>query len=217
MTPFVNVLWSSAVEAFPSVEGAATSAENDATTTHVVTLPGGVTSGDLLLIFIRNMGDTPVYTTPTGWTLVGSIATNGVSYVYKRVADGGEGATVSITADSTGRSASIAARISGAHGDVEAEMTDGSLDAPSITPSWGAAKTLLIAYGSSRRVVNTLTAPSPFTGQVDSATDDTGSTLDGRVAIAFHDSEAASYNPDAWGSSGTVNRPQSGIVAVRPA
>jgi hypothetical protein len=64
-----------------------------ATTSHLVNMPAGVRSGDLLIAMFANSATASV-TTPTGWTLLDSVAQAGVRpSLYVRWADGTEAGT----------------------------------------------------------------------------------------------------------------------------
>lgn len=100
--------------AFPVVETTAESAQTAQTTTHVVTMPSGIASGDLLLVFMAGGGTAFTLNALTGWTeLIDENAARGLHALYRQ-ADGTEGASISLTSTVSDRSASIAYRISGA-------------------------------------------------------------------------------------------------------
>lgn len=85
-----------------SYVGAAQSSGN--VTTHSVTVPAGVSAGDLILVAFATAGT--VTATPAGYTLIDSGAGGNVTlWLYGRVADGSEsGTTVSFTISAAGRS-----------------------------------------------------------------------------------------------------------------
>lgn len=65
----------------------------------VLTLPSGVAAGDLLLIFFV-INASVTLTTPSGWSLVASSSTTVRTAIYSRIADGSEGASVTVTMSS---------------------------------------------------------------------------------------------------------------------
>lgn len=125
-------------------------------TNYSVTLPSGIQSGDMLLMFIGVDGATDVLT-HTGWTsLAESTANSEYRYILGRIADGTEGSSASFTSSATEGAAAVTYRITGARNGltsseiaissvVEQNSNVASADPPSLTPSWGSAKTLWIA------------------------------------------------------------------------
>ena len=108
--------------AFPTVATSATSKETAyGTSDFVVTLPTGVASGDLLLLYIiYNVAADRTYVTPSGWTRVARLFGNSAfeSYIYGRFATGAEStATFTKTREAGGTGggagAAIAYRITG--------------------------------------------------------------------------------------------------------
>jgi hypothetical protein len=221
VSPVVLILGSAAAQAFPVVAGMVGSSMGSLVTSHVVTLPSSIAAGNRLLIGIRISGASTTVTTPSGWVLTASRESSSSaasSRVFSRVADGAEGASVTITTSDTRRSASIAARITGATDIEGAFVAADSLDPPSVSPSWGSAMTLWFTFAGTKRTDNTLTAPSGYGNQVDaeSAANNT-SAAHARAAMAYRTNEASSENPNTWGSTGTLDLPHSATIAVRPA
>lgn len=144
--------------AFPVV-AATTSSESSATSSHTVNLPSGISSGHLLTIHITCRNSTLPITFPAGWTQIGSDYTSGgvasshnINADYYRIADGGEGATITVTTGGGGNAcASVSNRITGHHassapeGGTPASATSANPNPPSLSPSWGAEDTLWIA------------------------------------------------------------------------
>lgn len=147
-------------DGFPAVLATATTSDDAVTASHDVNLPAGISSGDLIII-ICNWGRPRAADTPSGWTLIDEVGTaDGTSFTtttaFYRVADGSEGSTVAVTtAALTSKMAATAYLIdAGTYGSIEADTdylnSTGSVDPPSLSPSWGSAKTLWIAAGGSR-------------------------------------------------------------------
>jgi hypothetical protein len=102
--------------AFPVVEGRAESTTTTASTSHTVSLPASIASGNLLIVVIAAVDGTTTFSA-TGWT-VGSTntmtgATHTTAWLYKK-ADGTEGTTFTLTSSNSCRSAEVSYRISGA-------------------------------------------------------------------------------------------------------
>lgn len=150
--------------AFP-VEQAAISdlaSRPSGTTDLVVDLPASIVSGELLLLFVAGNQSGGQLGTPTGWTLLDAQNADGSQWlhVFRRTADGGEGATVSIPASTSGAAvaSSWALRISGWN-NVEISLgvsnTTSSVDPDGLTPSWGALDTRWYAVGLGQGSTNT--------------------------------------------------------------
>jgi len=77
------------------------------TTTHLVTMPSGVVSGDLLLVLL-GIGSTNI-TTPTGWTAMTTSPDTTRYYAFYKVSNGTEGSSVNFVSSSTGRASSALA------------------------------------------------------------------------------------------------------------
>jgi len=144
---------------FPVVESTTTGQSNANTTSHSVTLPATVNSGDLLVAVFTVDGNSAVTwdnATAGTWTeLFNTTGSTAVRHLVRyKVADGTEdGLTLSIGTASEQASWRIL-RISGTTGNIEAgtPATAASTDThaefpntPSLTPSWGSKKTLWIA------------------------------------------------------------------------
>lgn len=136
---------------FPTVTARNNSNVNTAGTSHVVDLPTGIVSGNLLIVwFGTNTSITSV--TATGWSDLGidnvSAGNRSSVFLYK-VASGSEGSTVTFTTDASVRSAHISLCISGGSGTPQkAVAATGNSDQPNppnITPSGGVADYLFIA------------------------------------------------------------------------
>ncbi len=130
---------------FPVVE-ATNSGELEPSTSQSVTLPSGIQAGDLLIIvFVSGSGTISA----SGWSTLFNEPDSSSSIrlvVFYKTAAGSDTATIS---NSSGRVAAYTTyRISGHQGVPEAQTTTGTSttpDPPSLSPSWGLAKTLWIA------------------------------------------------------------------------
>lgn len=138
---------------FPVVAASAITDFSADQTSHVVNLPSGITSGDLLLLWFTMDGVAGnTVATPSGWTLVvdSITATNSdKGCLFSKVASGSEGSTVTVTSTGTAQSsACVALRITGASS-VEGQDTSspGSLLGIVLTPltPTASSKALLIS------------------------------------------------------------------------
>src|SRR5690606_28369422 len=114
--------------AFPTLVDSAIYESDDLSTTHNITLPSGITAGQLLVLLIRSRED--VALAVTGWETV--LGTDAEACFLARVADGSEGSTVAIPCVDDTRCAAISLLIDGWSG---IEGVDGAgSDPPNLTP-----------------------------------------------------------------------------------
>jgi hypothetical protein len=125
--------------AFPVVQATNNSTQT-AATTHTVSLPAGISSGDLLIVILEVPGTIASF---TGY--ISLISGRGIGFLYYRIADGSEGATTTFTTSASTLSVHNTYRISGHQGTTPEATTAAGLDPPSLTPTWGSADTLFIA------------------------------------------------------------------------
>ena len=205
--------------AFPVIATTATSLQSVGTTSHVVTMPASVASGDLLIIGF--MHTTGTLTTPTGWTLTASLTSASAHQltIFHRVSDGTEGASVTITSGSSVRTTHQAYRIttyqSVPEGAVSADNTNNQ---PSLSPTWGEDKTLWIAFLSGRRSDwSASAAPTNYATIVSSLHASNVNTDRNGIVSANRSFESANDDPDGFTITGTIDTPLSILIAVRPA
>ncbi len=192
--------------AFPTV--AATDGGNNAVnnTNHTVNMPdtGGIDAGDLLLVFFVN-DTTAAATFPGGWTeLFAASSTDLRSTCAYRIADGGEGATITVTTANAQMSAHTSYRITGYSGVPEAgtSATGGSTspDPASLTPSWGGRNTLWFAVSANAGDNSVSAYPANYTnGRNDRAADAEGCG----VGTARRERKAVSEDPGVFTTSGS--------------
>ena len=154
--------------AVPVVESSATTLFTTGSPNHVVTMPVGVVSGDLLLLIVVNGGSFNIATI-AGWTKGGGDATpNYIFQWFWKTSDGSEGATVTWTNSSTG-AIWAALRISG--------QNAAPIDTSAITNSAAASSTTVAAPNITTSVSNCLLIQffSGFTSAT-TGTEDNGTT-----------------------------------------
>lgn len=98
-------------------QGSATNANSTNTTSHVVNVPAGVASGDLLLAHIVLNDGSLTLATPTGWTLVASkkdAGNDAIGYVFYRIAGGSEPSSYTFTSSANCWSNTAMSRWTGA-------------------------------------------------------------------------------------------------------
>lgn len=210
--------------AFPTVQTRTTGASSATATSHTVTLPATVNSGDLLLIAFTcggGTGTTVTWDNSTAgtWTEIANNtqSTNVRGILLSKVADGTEdSAALSITLSVAAQVAWTIWRITGCQGGVEAIANSGgttTVTFSALTPSWGADDNLWLAVGH----INSTPTVSPYSTNYTNATRAAGSGTS-RVTTESVERElnAASETPSAWTIS-NVNGHVQYTVAIRPA
>lgn len=203
---------------FPVIESTATYQTNDNNTEdHSVTLPSGISANDLLIMVFR-AGSSETASTPSGWTLLDSRNNNGVTYIWYKTATGGEGSTVTVTTGNGIRAAAITYRISNWDGTPEISFTGSNTnDPPSISPSWGnTTGTLFLATLTNRRSDSNVTgSPTDYSGLLTISQSSSSMTSRSRVSTAHRFLDAASENPGAFTTTGTIDNPHSATIAIQ--
>jgi hypothetical protein len=182
--------------ALPVVESVATGGNATSTNPLSVPLPSGITSGDLLIVFVaNNLARTD--TIPSGWTRVAAIGnSNGQFRIYSRISDGTEGSTLSVTLSNTAGFNSVALRISGHDETTPVDVsgtnnTSNNVISPSVTTTVADCLVFrMIGIARDR----TFTVPSSHTLQ---GTATTGGQCDISVA-SIDQSSAGSTGTATW-------------------
>jgi len=215
---------------YPNIAATNTSTEETETTSHTIDLPSGITSGDLLLVFVRYAFDETSNispsSTPSGWTKIISTADNGRLDVYRKIADGGEGSTITVTTNAVRRSAHASLRITGVNTTTplyfatNTSSVPGSYNNPPALSTGQAEMTpfLWLAFASSYRTLSSVTAPADYTNLLNSTNTYTSGDEDEFccLAIATRDLRAATEDPSAFG--GVPTRSHYAItIAINPA
>lgn len=140
-----------------------------------INLPGSIASGDLLLVFFTSTSTHSDPAAPSGWTHLvsarpaGDTRSGDRDQILYRVADGSEGATLTIdTGTSAVKWSSIALRITGHDSGIAPEITTGAVgtsanpNSGSITP--GSSKDYLFLSLAAQEGENTKTGdPASYT------------------------------------------------------
>lgn len=231
---FALVLWAaSAWAASPTVQTTATTSVSTATSTPLINLPASIQAGDLLLVFLRhtNAGTVTWPGTPdVDWHELfedSSDASNDVTAMAWREADGTEGATITVTLGAANRVAALAWRISGAiDPDTQppefATLTTGTSLTPdpgTSTPTGGSQDYLFLAItGMEGENTAAPTFPASYVGGIDVDTGTGGTVPTNCVAAgASRQLTAASDDPGTFTYAGTSDDWTATTVAVHPA
>lgn len=214
---FASLLGSTALtSSFPVVE-ATNISSTSGSATQVVNLPAGISSGDLLLIFL-GMQDGRTINTPSGWTQLYNNNSDPSAACFYKVASGSEGASVSVTLSSSSIGGHTSYRISNYQGTPEAATLNGPTSSanpnpPSLTPSWGSAKTLWITATHNR---NPSADPSVSSYPANTTNGIYGHVTGAGMATAQRQLEASSWDPNTYTMSASVAW-CANTVAIRPA
>lgn len=198
---------------FPVVE-ATNTGNGSSGTSYAVPLPAGIAAGDLLVIIV-GVNATATLTTPSGWTqLANAFSGTQRLAVYYKIASGSEGSTVSVTASASASWATNSYRISNYQGTPEAGTpATGSSTAPnppSLSPSWGSAKTLWIAAAANNGAASFSGTPANYGNQI------TGSASLVKTTSVRRELEASSDDSGAFTLSSS-NVWVAHTIAIRPA
>ena len=202
-----------------TIESVATTMWSSAVSDPSINLPSGITAGDVLWMRVRTGINPTVHATPAGWTVAAQSGTVAMISWFYRIADGSEGASVTLDVTSDGttpRTTTGNAIVSRLSGVATNEATwyainySGSTSGPDVTAPWGAMANLFVTDYSSRYSDWAVTAvPSGyanlrFNPQGSSSIDTTA------VASAHRFLEAASDTVGNW----TIT-PVTGIATER--
>jgi len=156
--------------AFPTV-AATNSGKDTVNTSHIINLPSGIASGNLLIIYLDS-GSNPTITFPSGWTQL-FLTANGTSNelgAWYRVADGTEGSTITVTTSTSQTTAHISYRITGYYGvpAVGTAATGSSVNPnpSSLTSGFGATNTLWLAVEGHFSTGSLSSYPTNYTGGI---------------------------------------------------
>jgi len=197
--------------AFPVTEATATSVEASATTSHTVSLPASIVSGDLLIVWfgVEHTSDSTV-AWPGGWTeLDETFETSVEAAVAYRIADGTEGASITVTSGQSQKSGHTSYRISGTSGNapeaaVASAASSFTSNPPNVTPSWGAKDTLWLASQlnpTEGTVAGGTYVPASYTDLTYLSSWGTS----GSSSVAERELNAASEDPDVWQLGNTAD------------
>lgn len=189
---------------------------------HTVNLPGGIIAGHLLIVKFGSW-DQNVLGWPGGWTeifqrnyLGSDDLTFGAAY---RIADGGEGATITVTTSTSEKTAHTTYRITN-YSDtpecgVAAVGSSANPNPPSLVPSWGAEDTLWLAccgYNLTAGLAVVNTYPTNYTDGLNNLTD---TNIGCGVGSARRELNASPEDPGVF----TLNYSRDWIantIAIRP-
>lgn len=199
--------------AYPTIQAPANSTQTADTTSHPITLPTGVTVGDLLVVMFGFDGvPTVSIGSGSGWTIEDQTAltAQGGAVIWK-IADGTDALT--LTTSASERSAALTYRISGAV-DLELAVATGSADPPNLAPSGGSDDYLWLVFYTTQDNATATAAPANYTNFT--TVNSTGSNNGSSVAVARRNLTASSEDPGAFTSPGTSGGRIAYTIAIFP-
>jgi hypothetical protein len=199
----------------PILETRASYIQDTAAASHNVTLPSGIVSGELLLMFVMDRATLAVVQ-PSGWN---AISVGGAAHrCFWKIADNNDGGTQTITiSGGTSRVVARTFRISGA------STANGTGNGSSINPpSHTATKTFrnnlwFATMYSNRSDWSVSGTPSGYT--VDATVQNTSGATNqycGLSVCYLIDPPVDTQNPSTYSVTGSTNTPRSITVCVQP-
>jgi hypothetical protein len=185
---------------FPAVQDTNTSGETSDVTSHTVNLPANISAGDLLIVFFSCDGSTTV-TWPDGWASIFHQTNSSTLDVGYKIADGTEGAAITVTTGAAEQSAHISYRITGNHRSAAPQASTGATgnstapDPDSLTPTGGAKDYLWIAVEGNDNTSAASAYPGNYTNGQTNAVGDAGGV---NIAVARRELNASSEDPAAF-------------------
>lgn len=200
-----------------AIEATNTSSTSAAGTSATVNLPASIAAGDLLVVLVESRD--PGTGAISGFSsLARDNGTNAYLQLFYKTATGSEGATVTWTSSNSVQSAHASLRISGWQGTPEkGTAVTGSTDnpnPPSITPSWGSARTLFIAAFGSTGTAVASGAPTNYSGLLTAASSGSNNVA---INVATRVTTASSDDPGALTATLSGATWVSQTFAIRPA
>jgi len=189
--------------AYPQVATTSTSFDVE-TTSHTITMPSGITAGNLLIIFFTSDGADNFSSSSAGWTqLYETTSLTLTSSVYYKIAAGSD--TLTITTDNTESSSAIAYRITGSDTLVPSynsvAASSANANPPSCNSIAGSLEYLWLVYVGYEGIIDTSAAPTDFTGLVEYISG--GATEPSSASAQREYTTGSAYDPDAFTSGNT--------------
>ena len=204
-----------------TVVSSVASADTSSGTSVVLTMPSSITEGNLLLCVVRNGIGT--MSTPSGWTLLSSSATDGddTVYIFYKTAGASESSTLTITNSTACLASGVIYEISSWSGTPEHTWNTGnSNDPPNHTPTGGSQTYLWIAVASGERSDNAgdyTAGPSGYSGFIQANTGNSTSDVHNRIGSAWRSLEASSEDPGTFTTGGDWYDRRAVTISIEPA
>lgn len=204
----------------PTISNVSTFVNNSIVSSHAVTLPANISSGDLLLMVLRPASGRTI-NTPSGWTRKTGVSSGGETEILAKVATGSEGATQTVTLNATARLVGLTWRITDWSGsiasDISAAIAAGN-DCPALNPGWGTANKLWMCGKTGTRS-NWSLFETPFVEDEYASFFLASNTTSSSTAYARQAAEALESNFEQFFqtefATGTVTSPHCWTLAIR--
>lgn len=221
---------SSVPTSFPQVAATNTSAESTAVSSHDVSLPTGVVSGDLLIVIfgIQTSSASASATWPSGWTEFFNVTAGTSSVLFHaggyRLADGSEGSTIVVSTSVNGQSAHNSYRITGAENPsirapeaatTSSDVSGSTIDPPSLTPTGGAKDYLWLVTASARGGKTVTGVPANY-GNLIEIYSTTGLAASVSTHSMRRELNAVSEDPSTLTFDSAATRRAAATIAVHP-
>jgi hypothetical protein len=209
--------------AFPAVASSVNTTTTSNSTSHTLTYPGSIASGDLLLAFGALDGTPTVSGWPTGWNEIIDRANAAVAmfWAYK-FADGTESGNFTLTSSASEQGSFYVIRITGAHASTAPASTSATgvsngLNCGPLNPAdWDIEDTLWLGLGAvdTSRTITVWPSNSPDNRNSSPSGGAGGAT----AAFCSGESATSFYNPSSttWAISSN-DEWIAAAIAVRPA
>lgn len=174
VTPTVTLI--NATEGdFPVVEGSTNSGQGASGTSVTVDLPSGIVAGELLLVYVGSDGPQTDIAFPAGWTRVNFTEhtnSDGAQALGYRVADGNEGANITVTLNSSRPTTHISHRLTNFRNPTiqapevavaQSGVETNTPDPPNLVPTGGSKDYLWFAFGTEFSGNDFTAIPSSYT------------------------------------------------------
>jgi len=206
--------------AYPIVQATSTYTQVNTVSSNNVSLPSGIQSGELLLLFVQVASGSTI-TTPSGWNLEQTQG-SGIHELalYSRVADGTEGATVNVLLSTARRNLAFVFRVSGHDGlssTSNIASSSSQADPASLNPGWGSEEILWIV-GEGRGLPSTFSSySSGYTGLFQNNTGNTaGNSSHAAMSVAVLEKTDSSEDPGVVSYSVNNSTWRTITVGIRP-
>ncbi|MCH6232820.1 MBG domain-containing protein [Cognataquiflexum rubidum] len=197
----------------PVIEGTRTHVNNSETSSHTISLPTGIQTGDLILVTFRIRDSRTVTSGPSGWNNLVDANNSGRTYVYYKTAQGSS-ENFSIGLSGSSRIAVVSYRISNWENTPQVAVTSSGTNPPNLNPGWGESPALFLAGLTFRESDQSISGiPSGFSNLIVAENTSNESNRYFEVGLVQKFSSASSEDPSSFSSGGA--NPTSFTIAIK--
>jgi hypothetical protein len=198
---------------YPVIEGTQTHVNNSETSSHTISLPTGIQTGELILVTFRIRDGRTVTSEPSGWNKLVDANNSGRTYVYYKAAQGSS-ENFSIGLSGSSRIAAVSYRISNWEDTPQVTVTSIGTNPPNLNPGWEASPALYLAGLTFRESDQSISGtPTGFSNLIVAANTSNGSNRYFEVGIVQKFSSAGSEDPSSFSSGGA--NPTSFTIGIK--